>query len=215
LIFSLFLWQDDSDLVFDDGIFADDETSWSSLADGLANSRVKREPPPSLEEGERRGGRHRQLVSGGDGNGVKSSSLGHWDRHHQKTKKQLHQQKHGDIKEVKQHHHRQDHHGKGVAEKKNKVVAKPNLKQLEPIKKKHDNNQSNHHNKRNNKKVPIVRKIEDDDEDFMLGDGSGSGDGETIPSPPSQGGGGSASGTRSKINFFFFFLLFVDRLFLK
>jgi hypothetical protein len=203
------LEQDDSDLVFDDGIFADDEASWSSVV----NSRVKREPPPSLEEGDRRGGRHRQLVSGV--NGSKSSSLGHWDRHQQKTKKQLHQSKqqqqhHGDNKDVKTakevQQHRRERHGKVDVEKKSQVVvAKANLRQLEPIKKKHNNDhKTNHNNKKNQQKVPIAMKIDDDDEDMMLGDGSGSGDGEIIPLPPSQGEGGSASGTRSKISFYYF-----------
>ncbi len=191
-------------MVFDDEIFGNDEEALSSVAGETANSRVKREPPPSLEEGERRGGRHRQLVNGGSSHSTKSASLGHWDRHQQKTKKQLHhpKQQHAetdDNKDAKQHH---DRH-KAVAQKKSQVVARANLKQLEPNHKKHNNNNHNNkHSKKNQKKVPAVLKIDDDDEDLMLGDGSGSGDGEiNLPSPPSQGAAGS--GTRSKNTTFF------------
>ncbi|XP_046635720.1 sortilin-related receptor-like [Daphnia pulicaria] len=96
-------------------------------------------------------------------------------------------------KDAKQHH---DHHKAAVAQKKSQVVVRANLKQLEPNHKKHNNN-NNHksnHSKKNHKKVPAVLKINDDDEDLMLGDGSAE-DGEIIlPSPISPGGAGM--GTR-------------------
>jgi ribosomal protein L37E len=99
-------------------------------------------------------------------------------------------------KDAKQHH---DHHKAAVAQKKSQVVVRANLKQLEPNHKKHNNN-NNHksnHSKKNHKKVPAVLKINDDDEDLMLGDGSAE-DGEIIlPSPISPGGAGM--GTRRKI----------------
>ncbi|XP_046438299.1 basement membrane-specific heparan sulfate proteoglycan core protein-like [Daphnia pulex] len=97
-------------------------------------------------------------------------------------------------KDAKQHH---DHHKAAVAQKKSQVVARANLKQLEPNHKKHNNNHNkSNHSKKNHKKVPAVLKINDDDEDLMLGDGSGSAeDGEIIlPSPIFPGGAGM--GTR-------------------
>jgi ribosomal protein L37E len=100
-------------------------------------------------------------------------------------------------KDAKQHH---DHHKAAVAQKKSQVVARANLKQLEPNHKKHNNNHKSNHSKKNHKKVPAVLKINDDDEDLlMLGDGSGSAeDGEIIlPSPIFPGGAGM--GTRRKI----------------
>ena len=108
------------------------------------------------------------------------------------------------AKEVQQH--RRERHGKVDVEKKSQVVAKANLRQLEPIKKKHNNDHKNNH-KKIHQKVPVAMKIDDDDEDMMLGDGSGSGDGEIIPLPPAQGGGGSASATRSKISFYYLKIL--------
>ncbi|KAI9555097.1 hypothetical protein GHT06_017612 [Daphnia sinensis] len=61
--------QDDSDLVFDEEILSEGGTS-------VAGSRVKREPPPMLEER----GRHRQSVHGG--NGSKLAAKGLWTGHH-------------------------------------------------------------------------------------------------------------------------------------
>lgn len=72
-----FLLQDDSDLVFDEDVLADEGTSlWSSL---VANSRVKREPP-SLEDKGR--ARHGKSVNGSS----RLAAKGLWTGHH-KTKK--------------------------------------------------------------------------------------------------------------------------------
>ncbi|KZS20079.1 putative Basement membrane-specific heparan sulfate proteoglycan core protein [Daphnia magna] len=160
--------QDDSDLVFDEEILSEAGTSWSSL---VANSRVKREPPPSLEE--RGHGRHRQSVSGG--NGSKLAAKGLWTGHH-KTKK-LHQQEDGG--QMKKH--RAGHDDTSTMAIKKRVSGR-----AQPAKKKHT--------KRNSKAKAIAMKIQADDEDMMLADGSGSGDGPVIPLPPPIGG--ATPGTR-------------------